>query len=70
MARPLRLSFEDACYHITSSGNRRENIFYTDKDKSVFLEKLTETFNRYSIVCYAYCLMNLRGRVFTIDKWS
>jgi putative transposase len=40
MARPLRLSFDNACYHITSRGNRTENIFDTDKDKSVFLEKL------------------------------
>ncbi len=58
MARPLRLAFENACYHITSRGNRKENIFYTDKDRSVFLEKLNETFNKYSVVCYAYCLMN------------
>jgi putative transposase len=64
MARPLRLSFENACYHITSRGNRRENIFHTDKDKSVFLEKLNETFNRYSIVCYAYCLMDNHYQLF------
>jgi len=64
MARPLRLSFEDACCHITSRGNRRENIFDTDKDKSVFLEKLNETFNRYSIVCYAYCLMDNHYHLF------
>ena len=25
MARPLRLSFENAAYHITARGNRREN---------------------------------------------
>ena len=64
MARPLRLAFEDACYHITSRGNRRENIFYTDNDKSVFLEKLNETFNKYSIVCYAYCLMDNHYHLF------
>jgi putative transposase len=64
MARPLRLVFEDACYHITSRGNRREDIFHTDKDKSVFLEKLNETFNRHSIVCYAYCLMDNHYHLF------
>ena len=64
MARPLRLSFENACYHITSRGNRKENIFYTDKDKSVFLEKLNETFNKYSIVCYAYCLIDNHYHLF------
>jgi len=58
MARPLRLAFENACYHITSRGNRKKSIFYTDKDRSVFFEKLNETFNKYSVVCYAYCLMD------------
>jgi len=28
MTRPLRLSFENASYHITVRGNRRERIFY------------------------------------------
>lgn len=64
MARPLRLAFEDACYHITSRGNRRENIFHTDEDKSVFLEKLNETFKRYSVICYAYCLMDNHYHLF------
>ena len=64
MARPLRLAFENACYHITSRGMRKENIFYDDEDKSVFLEKLNETFNKYSIVCYAYCLMDSHYHLF------
>jgi len=64
MARPLRLAFENARYHITSRGSRRENIFYTDKDKSVFLEKLNETFNKYSVVCNAYCLMDNHYHLF------
>ncbi len=64
MARPLRLSFEDAVYHITARGNRRENIFYSDKDRLVFLEKLKETFQKYSIICYAYCLMDNHYHLF------
>jgi len=40
MVRPLRLSFENAFYHITARGNRRDKIFYSDQDKKVFLEKL------------------------------
>jgi len=51
MARPLRLAFENATYHITARGNRRENIFYSDKDKAVFLEKMNETFEKYSFTC-------------------
>ena len=64
MARPLRLSFENAVYHITARGNRKENIFYSDKDKNVFLEKMNETFEKYSFICYAYCLMDNHYHLF------
>ena len=64
MARPLRLSFENAVYHITARGNRRENIFYSDADKAIFLEKMNETFEKYSFVCYAYCLMDNHYHLF------
>jgi len=37
---------------------RKENIFYSDEDKSIFLEKLNETLNKYSVIYYAYCLMD------------
>ena len=64
MVRPLRLSFENAFYHITARGNRREKIFYSDQDKKVFLEKLKETLIKYSIICYAYCLMDNHYHLF------
>lgn len=43
MVRPLRLSFKNAFYHVTAWGNRREKLFYSDRDKEVFLNKLEET---------------------------
>ncbi len=64
MVRPLRLSFENAFYHITTRGNRRDKIFYSDQDKKVFLEKLKETLIKYSIICYAYCLMDNHYHLF------
>jgi putative transposase len=64
MARALRLAFEGACYHITSRGNRRENIFYSDNDKKAFLERLNETLNKYHFICYAYCLMDNHYHLF------
>ena len=64
MARQLRLAFEDACYHISSRGSRKGKIFYTDEDKSYFLELLNQTCNKYSITCYAYCLMDKHYHLF------
>ncbi|WP_221892287.1 REP-associated tyrosine transposase [Teredinibacter haidensis] len=58
MARPLRLEFAGALYHITSRGNRREDIYLTDKDRELFLAVLTEACDRYNWVCHAYCQMS------------
>ena len=64
MTRPLRLSFENAVYHITARGNRKEKIFYSDRDKSVFLDKIDEAFEKYSFICYSYCLMENHYHLF------
>lgn len=64
VTRPLRLCFKDAVYHIISRGNRKENIFHSDEDRQVFLEKMNETFEKYSFDCYAYCLMNNHYHLF------
>lgn len=64
MVRPLRLSFENAFYHITARGNRREKIFYSDRDKEVFLKKLEEMLIKYSMICQTYCLMDNHYHLF------
>jgi REP element-mobilizing transposase RayT len=64
MARPLRLSFEGAVYHITARGNRREPIFHSDDDRADFIVKMKETFEKYSFTCYAYCLMDNHYHLF------
>jgi len=57
MARPLRIEFSGALYHITSRGNDRNPIYCDDVDRLHFLEQLTRCCNRYSWLCHAYCLM-------------
>ena len=57
MTRPLRLEFEGALYHITSRGDRREDIFETDADRSGFLRRLGQVCDSYNWACHAYCLM-------------
>ena len=64
MSRPLRISFNNAVYHITARGNRKEKIFYSDDDKRIFLQKMDQTFLKYSFLCYAYCLMDNHYHLF------
>ena len=64
MSRPLRIQFDNAVYHITAWGNRRKKIFYSDNDKKVFLQKMDQTFIKYAICCYAYCLMDINYHLF------
>lgn len=58
MARPLRIQFEGAVYHITSRGNARQDIFLDDQDRTAFLEVLAESVLRYGWICHGYCLMS------------
>jgi hypothetical protein len=38
MARPLRIEFPGAVYHVTSRGNARQTIFIDDEDRGQFLD--------------------------------
>ena len=58
MARPLRLEFEGAVYHVTARGNALQPIFLDDSDRKRFLELLGEEIDQQHWHCYAYCLMN------------
>ncbi len=58
MARPLRIEFPNALYHITSRGNRREDIYLDDNDRGVFLDILLQVRERFNWVFHSYCLMS------------
>jgi REP element-mobilizing transposase RayT len=58
MARPLRIEYDGAVYHITSRGNARKPIYKEDEDRKIFLEVLHRANTRYNWLCHAYCLMN------------
>ncbi|SFJ08240.1 transposase [Nitrosomonas sp. Nm34] len=58
MARPLRIEFAGALYHVTARGNAREDIYHDDIDRQQFLLLLQNTVNRYDWYCHAYCLMD------------
>lgn len=58
MARPLRLEFPHAVYHITGRGNARQDIVVDDDDRRRFLATLAHVVDRYGWLCHAYCLMD------------
>lgn len=57
MARPLRIVYPGAFYHITSRGNERKEIFKTDIDREKFLTYLESAAKRYGAVIHVWCLM-------------
>lgn len=57
MARPLRIEFPDAVYHVTSRGDRREPIYRDDRDRRTHLEIIADGMRRSNARAFAYCLM-------------
>ena len=57
MARPLRIEFAEALYHVTSRGNERRAIFRSDRDRRTFLTLLGEAVKRFRWSVTAYVLM-------------
>jgi len=57
MARPIRIVYEGAVYHITIRGNERRPIFKNDEDRSYFITKLAESVQRYDVRLYLFTLM-------------
>ena len=57
MARPLRLEFPGAFYHVFARGNEKRTIFSDDADFSVFLRLLGLAHQRFGFILHAYALM-------------
>jgi putative transposase len=58
MARPLRIEYAGAFYHVLARGERRDDIFTQDGDKDKFLIKLAETAEKFRLLIHAYVLMD------------
>ncbi len=57
MARPLRLEFPGALYHVTARGNARARIYTDEDDHRTFLDLLGSVCERFHWRIHAYCLM-------------
>ncbi len=57
MARPLRIAYEDAHYHVMNRGRGRQLIFPDAAYYEDFLKCLEEAHSRFGVETMAYCLM-------------
>jgi putative transposase len=57
MARPLRIEYEGAFYHVTSRGNERKRIFFGKADYDKFKEYLQEAQDKFGYRLHCYVLM-------------
>jgi REP element-mobilizing transposase RayT len=57
MARPLRIELSGALYHVTSRGDKRDDIYLDNADRECFLSVSSDVCERCNWVIHAYCLM-------------
>ncbi|MEW6378761.1 MAG: transposase [bacterium] len=57
MARPLRIEFEGAFYHVTARGNEQRTIYQSRFDYEKFKEYLQEAQEKYNCTLHCYVLM-------------
>lgn len=58
MARPLRIQYPDAVYHVTCRGNERQSLYRDDADRERFIRLLNQSLNLYTVKLHSYVLMN------------
>jgi putative transposase len=58
MARPLRICFPGAVYHLITRGNAKEAIVRDDIDRTAFLRTVERVVERFGWFCHSYCLMD------------
>ncbi|MBN1226166.1 MAG: transposase [Deltaproteobacteria bacterium] len=58
MARPLRIEFPGAIYHLISRGNARSLIFEDKFDRKIFLSLIEKVVEQFNWLFHGYCLMD------------
>jgi putative transposase len=57
MARPLRVEYPGAFFHVTNRGNGRQKIFKDNRDREKLLGYLAGAVEKFSIKIHISCLM-------------
>ena len=58
MARPIRIEYPGAFYHVTCRGNERKPIFRDDADRHAFLDMLAASLETFKVSLHGYVLMD------------
>jgi putative transposase len=58
MARPIRIEYPGAVYHVICRGNNRQAIYRDDEDRRRYLEKLSYYCQDKTVHVLTYCLMS------------
>src|ERR1035438_9629206 len=58
MARIARAVVVDVPHHVTQRGNGRQDVFFDDRDRQLYLDAFFDYAARYSLRVWGYCLMS------------
>ncbi len=68
MARIPRIVIPGYPHHIVQRGNRRQIVFFSDRDKNAYIQCLLESTVRFGIDIWAYCLMDNHVHLIAVPK--
>ena len=57
MPRKARIIIPGLPHHITQRGNNRQDVFFADIDRQIYLKYLAEECEKYQVTTHGYCLM-------------
>src|SRR5262245_8346211 len=57
MARPLRIQYPGAVYHVMNRGGSRQRVFLDKQDYEEFLKTIGEVHDRWAVEVFAYCIV-------------
>ncbi|HAK93642.1 MAG TPA: transposase [Planctomycetes bacterium] len=57
MARLARVVLPGVPHHVTQRGSRREEVFFSDEDREIYLEMVANAAEKYGVEFWAWCLM-------------
>jgi len=70
MPRSARIVIPGIPHHVMQRGNRRQNVFFSDDDKSYYLRLLRKWGNIAGLAIWAYCLMDNHVHFVAVPLWT